>query len=251
MPKPKAQLPWFGLMAVLSSFLLPEACIARSTNKDCGFTLCGDVNISFPFRLTSQPRKCGNHRLELECDNNNRTTLVMKHGRFYVRSISYGNQTIQVIDPNLSKNDCSIPRSSFIFGDSCKQPYWVSRSSIMYLVNCTTPIKSSQYVDASRCPNRSSHPPTYFYFLDKGTRWRDFNQFCTVATQVPIGLENISNMSTLDIFEKLLQGFELSWEGFNWDCSYRRSYDGIPAAKRNRANSLTMEKLWWLNILKV
>ncbi|WRX29665.1 Protein kinase domain - like 10 [Theobroma cacao] len=213
MPKPKAQLPWFGLMAALALFLLPEACIARSRNKDCGVTLCGYVNISFPFRLTSQPRKCGDHRYELECDNNNRTTLVMKHGRFYVQNISYGNHTIQVVDASLGKNDCSLPRSSFIFGHPCKLPYWVSypTSSNMYLVNCTTPMKSSLYVDASRCHNRSSHPPTYFYFLDQGTRPVDFCQFCTVDAQVPVGLENISNMSTLAIYKNLLLGFELSW----------------------------------------
>ncbi|XP_021287566.1 LEAF RUST 10 DISEASE-RESISTANCE LOCUS RECEPTOR-LIKE PROTEIN KINASE-like 2.2 [Herrania umbratica] len=227
MPKPKAQLPWFGLMASLALFLLPEACIAGRRNKDCGFTLCGDVNISSPFRLTSQPRRCGDHRYELECDNNNRTTLVVKHGRFYVQNISYENSTIRVVDASLGKNDCSLPRSSFIFGDPCKLPYSVSYpgSSIMYLVNCTTPMKSSPYVDASRCPSRSSHPPTFFYFLDGETKMYDFNQFCTVEARVPVGLKNINDMSTLDIYGKLLLGFELSW--YYYDCSYKISLQDV------------------------
>ncbi|EOY13650.1 Uncharacterized protein TCM_032277 [Theobroma cacao] len=217
MPKPKAQLPWFGLMAALALFLLPEACIAGRRNKDCGFTLCGDVNISYPFRLTSQPRECGVRRLELECDSNNRTTLVMKYGRFYVQNISYVYHTIQVIDANLGRNDCSLPRSSFISDSICKTPYRASyhARSFMYLVNCTTPIKSSLYVDASRCPDRSFLPPTYFYFLDQQTKPRDFDQFCTVEARVPVELENISNVSTLDIYEKLLLGFELSWRYFD------------------------------------
>ncbi|EOY13647.1 PR5-like receptor kinase [Theobroma cacao] len=214
MPKPEAQLSWFGLVAALALFLLPETCIARSINKDCGFTMCGDVNIRFPFRLTSQPHNCGNHRYELECENNNRTTLVTKHGRFHVQNISYEMGKMQVIDANLDRDDCSLPRSSRnSFDAACELPYAMSyaTSSNMYLVNCTTPMKSSLYVDASRCPNRSSHPPTYFYFLDQGTRPVDFNQFCTVGAQVPVGRENISNMSTVDIYKKLLLGFELSW----------------------------------------
>ncbi|WRX28145.1 Wall-associated receptor kinase [Theobroma cacao] len=166
MPKPKAQLPWFGLMAALALFLLPEACIAGRRNKDCGFTLCGDVNISYPFRLTSQPRECGVRRLELECDSNNRTTLAMKYGRFYVQNISYVYHTIQVIDANLGRNDCSLPRSSFISDNQQTKP-------------------------------------------------RDFDQFCTVEARVPVELENISNVSTLDIYEKLLLGFELSWRYFD------------------------------------
>ncbi|EOY13644.1 Uncharacterized protein TCM_032266 [Theobroma cacao] len=226
MPKPKAQLPWFGLMAAFALFLLPEACIAGRRNKDCGFTLCGDVNISYPFRLTSQTPKCGDHRYELECDNNNRTTLVMKHGRLYVQNISYGNHTIQVVDANVGRDDCFLPRFSKFY-DTCKLPYRASYRasylmSIISLVNCTTPMKSSLYVDASRCPNRSSHPPTYFYFLDEGTLPVDFNQFCTVEAQVPVWLQNISNMSTSDIYKKLLLGFELSWidlDDFPYHCT--------------------------------
>ncbi|XP_017979828.1 PREDICTED: LEAF RUST 10 DISEASE-RESISTANCE LOCUS RECEPTOR-LIKE PROTEIN KINASE-like 2.2 [Theobroma cacao] len=122
-----------------------------------------------------------------------------------------------VIDANLGRNDCSLPRSSFISDSICKTPYWASyhARSFMYLVNCTTPIKSSLYVDASRCPDRSFLPPTYFYFLDQQTKPRDFDQFCTVEARVPVELENISNVSTLDIYEKLLLGFELSWRYFD------------------------------------
>ncbi|KAK5844266.1 hypothetical protein PVK06_000402 [Gossypium arboreum] len=123
-------------MAVIALFLLPEACIGRNTNKDCGSTMCGNVNISYPFRLTTQPSNCGGHRLELECDNNNHTNLVMKYGRFYVQNISYdickvefspnlksqniSCETMQAMDANLSKDDnCSLPRNSFRVDDFC------------------------------------------------------------------------------------------------------------------------------------
>ncbi|KAB2043746.1 hypothetical protein ES319_D01G040100v1 [Gossypium barbadense] len=215
MPKPKPQLPLFGLMAVIALFLLPEACIGRNTNKDCGSTMCGNVNISYPFRLTTQPSNCGDHRFELECDNNNHTNLVMKYGRFYVQNISYdictvdyispnlGSQnisceTMQAMDANLSKDDnCSLPRNSFRVDDSCKVPYMLGiPSSVMFLVNCSEPMNSSSYINASRCPTISS----YFYFLDSKTTSGNFGESCTMDALVPIMVDNISGMSTSDIY---------------------------------------------------
>ncbi|MFQ6620956.1 hypothetical protein Gotur_001960 [Gossypium turneri] len=221
MPKPKPQLPLFGLMAIITLFLLPEACIGRNTNKDCGSTMCGNVNISYPFRLTTQPSNCGDHRLELECDNNNHTNLVMKYGRFYVQNISYdictvkfspkrsqniSCDTMQAMDANLSKDDnCSLPRNSFHFDNSCKQPYTLGNTSVMFLVNCSEPMNSSSYINASRCPTISS----YFYFLDSKTRLENFSESCTIDALVPIMVDNISGMSTSDIYKTLLLGFDL------------------------------------------
>ncbi|TYJ48172.1 hypothetical protein E1A91_A01G042000v1 [Gossypium mustelinum] len=232
MPKPKPQLPLFGLMAVIALFLLPEACIGRNTNKDCGSTMCGNVNISYPFRLTTQPSNCGDHRFELECDNNNHTNLVMKYGRFYVQNISYdickiefgpyylesqniSCETMQAMDANLSKDDnCSLPRNSFLVDDSCKVPYTLGiPSSVMFLVNCSEPMNSSSYINASRCPTRSS----YFYFFDSKTTLGNFSESCTIDALVPIMVHNISGMSTSDIYEKLLLGFDLELDGFDLD----------------------------------
>ncbi|KAG8502331.1 hypothetical protein CXB51_000317 [Gossypium anomalum] len=221
MPKPKPQLPLFGLMAVIALFLLPEACIGRNTNKNCGFTMCGNVNISYPFQLTTQPSNCGDHRFELECDNNN--NLVMKYGRFNVQNISYDNctvelspnlgfqniscETMKAMDANLSKDDnCSLPRNSFRVDDFCKVPYMLGfPSSVMFLVNCSDPMNSSSYINASRCPTRSS----YFYFLDRKTTLGNFSESCTIDALFPIMVDNIRGMSTSDIYEKLLLSFDL------------------------------------------
>ncbi|PPR98964.1 hypothetical protein GOBAR_AA21703 [Gossypium barbadense] len=196
MPKPKPQLPLFGLMAVIALFLLPEACIGRNTNKDCGSTMCGNVNISYPFRLTTQPSNCGGHRLELECDNNNHTNLVMKYGRFYVQNISYdickvefspnlksqniSCETMQAMDANLSKDDnCSLPRNSFRVDDFCTVPY-ILGSSVMFLVNCSEPMNSS------------------------------------------------SGMSTSDIYEMLLLGFDIELNGLDLElCRKKKLFQSI------------------------
>ncbi|GMJ05347.1 hypothetical protein HRI_004203900 [Hibiscus trionum] len=239
MPKPTPRLPLFGLMAAIALFLIPEACLARNVNRDCGSSMCGSVEIRHPFRLTTQPSRCGDHRYELECDGDNRTSLVMKNGRFYVRNISYETVTetiytysdmgvvshvrnvtsesyrMQVIDPNLSKDDnCSLPRNSFSFdeGDGCRVPYSLRTPfQMMYLVNCTTPMKSSSYINASRCATSSWQPPasSYFYFLPMEYPAGEFDESCTVDAKVPIMVQNVSGMSTSDIYQKLLLGFEI------------------------------------------
>ncbi|XWS10219.1 hypothetical protein CRYUN_Cryun39dG0056500 [Craigia yunnanensis] len=223
MAKPKTGLPLFGLMA-LALFLLPNACLGTLKNKDCGSSLCGSVLIRYPLRLKSQPLDCGYHVFELDCDDNNRTTLVMKHGKFYVQEIFYENSTMRAVDASLGSDDCSLLRSSsFLPPSDCVATSYLSLGlgrTFMFLVNCTRPVNSSLYIDASRCSNTSSHPPNfYFYFLDEATKTSDFNQFCTVIALVPVMLQNITGMSASKVYEKLLKGFEIRWEIQNGYCS--------------------------------
>ncbi|MBA0549817.1 hypothetical protein Golob_020826 [Gossypium lobatum] len=157
----KAKLSLFGhLMPTFALFLIlvPGASLARHLfNQDCGSVFCGSLNISYPLRLKNQPPQCGCHDLELECENNNRTTLVLREGKFYVQKLFYENETIQLVDSSLEKDDCnSLPLSS---------------------VNTVL----------------------------------NLNQACTVEAEVPIMVKSISGMSTLAIYNKLSDGFYLSW----------------------------------------
>ncbi|TYH86453.1 hypothetical protein ES332_D01G044000v1 [Gossypium tomentosum] len=207
MPKLKAKLPLLGhLMPHFALFviLFPGVCLARQLiNQDCGSTFCGNLNISFPFRFKNQPPQCGLYDFELVCENNNRTTFVAREGKFFVQLIFYENYTIQVVDTSLDTDDCnSLPLSSL---------YYIGIYTIMYVVNCTEPINSSLYIGACRCTTKSntssSLPTSHFYFLDAKTRPSDFNQACTIEAKVPIKVKNITGMSTLDIYKKLLEGF--------------------------------------------
>ncbi|KAL1118501.1 hypothetical protein V6Z11_D01G039400 [Gossypium hirsutum] len=223
MPKLKEKLPLFALFVIL----LPGVCFARHLiNQDCGSTFCGNLNISFPFRIKGQPPQCGYINLELECENNNRTTLVGRGGKFSVQQIIYEDYTMQVIDASMDTDDCnSLPLSSVYdyYYDYIDNYYkykplhffvndyygrWLE-SSIIYVVNCTKPIKSSLYIEASRCTTKSNPPsslPTFhFYFLNGNIHPSDINQACTVEAEVPIMVRNITGMFTLDIYKKLLE----------------------------------------------
>ncbi|GMI79519.1 hypothetical protein like AT5G38250 [Hibiscus trionum] len=208
----------FALVAAIVVLLqLPEPCIARTIHKHCTPTVCGNVTISYPFRLTTQPPNCGYHEGELSCDSHNRTILTTDFGRYIVQNISYQTHKIRVIDANIATGDCSLPRSYYSVNDlssDSNQPL-----SSIYLVNCTRRMESSMYIDASRCPVSSSGsdppPASYVYFLDGETPFKDFDESCTIEALVPVMVQNISGFSTSDIYEKLsLYGFELSYYAY-------------------------------------
>ncbi|KAG8502390.1 hypothetical protein CXB51_000453 [Gossypium anomalum] len=212
MATPKLALFWFLLQLLALAFsFFPQACTARSINKPCGFTFCGNLKISYPFRLKTQPRSCGRKMFEPVC-NNNRTIFPREHGSFYVQHIFYDNQTIHIVDVNVdSHNNCSIPLSSrpSEFG------FDTSTYGEMFVMNCSMKINKTwcgaNYINASRC---FSFPPTnnnYLYFLDGGTVPSAFHPSCTVEALVPIGLNNIGGLSTFDIYQKLMMGVPISW----------------------------------------
>ncbi|KAH1045603.1 hypothetical protein J1N35_036387 [Gossypium stocksii] len=89
MPKPKPQLPIYALVAaiVMSPNHCFQSCVAKTGNKYCNPTVCGNVTMSYPFRLPTQPLNCSNHRFEVNCHSNNRTILSLNHDKFYVQNI--------------------------------------------------------------------------------------------------------------------------------------------------------------------
>ncbi|KAL1184409.1 hypothetical protein V6Z11_A01G042400 [Gossypium hirsutum] len=214
MPKLKAKLPLLGhLMPAFALFviLFPAVCFAR--HFDCGSTFCGNLNISFPFRLKNQPPQCGHYGFE--CENNNRTTLVGRGGKFSVQQIFYENYTIRMVDASLDTDDCNSLPLRFVV-------------SIIYVMNCTKPIKSSLYIEASRCTIKSNTSSSlltsHFYFLNGNTYPFDINQACTIEAAVPIMVDNITGMSTLDIYKKLLEGFGVKWNRcYYQSCDYYKN----------------------------
>ncbi|KAB2094587.1 hypothetical protein ES319_A02G169400v1 [Gossypium barbadense] len=212
----KPQLPLICLLALIA--------IVRA-NDDCPPLRCGNLTIGYPFRLKTQPRNCGDPRLELDCENStDRTVLIIEQEKFYVQNISYSDYTIRFVDPSLvDTNNCSIPLSSFpLSGSSCDQYMFDPIDyQFMYIVNCMTLMESRVYIDASRCINgsgSSSSQQSHFYFLVGRTPPSEFNPSCTTVARVPGDFRNISGLLTSDVYEKLSKGFEMSWRYYNISC---------------------------------
>ncbi|KAH1084047.1 hypothetical protein J1N35_023808 [Gossypium stocksii] len=246
--------PLSSLILIFLLFLCPQSSISRTLTKRCGVTQCGNVNISHPFRLKTQPRECGDRRFELDCEaDNNQPSFFRRYNKFQVHEIFYENSTLTVSYQNQVTGDCSLPPTGGFYEDFfvCEKflfPAWLTddeklwdRYSFLYIVNCTSPVNSSIYVDAERCQNRSSDSfPTgsFFYFLDRDTTFpRDFDLSCTVvADWIPIKVKkNITAVSTAEIYEKLSMGFELTWSNPQGQdhCSGKLSFTQILAKVRD------------------
>ncbi|GLT61336.1 hypothetical protein SLA2020_340520 [Shorea laevis] len=208
----------FGLMA-LALPLFPVACLADFPDAclaDCVPSFCGNLSISCPFRLKSDPIECGRSEFELACENNRATWLTSTYGKSFVEKISYDNRTVTLVDASLRSSICSIPRSILL-----RRKCWshgrfrdITDNNIMYVLNCNMPMSSSLYVDASNCTSSSSSPHTYLFLFNNQTKLSDFNESCRIEAQFPVMLSNISGLAASDIYLQMLMGFELDWDSF-------------------------------------
>jgi len=98
---------------IIVVILLHQTCNTTAGQDHCSPSSCGSIlNISYPFRLTSDPQNCGDQRYNLSCENNQTLVLHLYHGRYHVRQINYTDFTIRVVDPGIGLNTNFIPRYS-------------------------------------------------------------------------------------------------------------------------------------------
>ena len=141
------------LLVILSTH---HSCSARKTNNYCAPSSCGNFhNISYPFRLSTDPESCGNKNYELACENNERLTLHLNMVKYYVQAINYSDLSIRLVDAAVQKDDCfSLPHPlSFRRLD-----YSVKSSFTLVFISCENPILNppAYIVDTSSCKNDSS-----------------------------------------------------------------------------------------------
>ncbi|KAI8007381.1 Protein pleiotropic regulatory locus 1 [Camellia lanceoleosa] len=195
----------------------------------CNSSSCGDIhNISFPFRLKSDPvDNCGYKYVELECENN-RTVLYLFFGKYYVQAINYyGTRdrfgTISLVDVGIQRNNCSslplplpVPFHSFNpinFTNTVDLYYSEYLESFVALVSCEKPVKSRLYIDTTSnistafCENKgggggggggggSSSSKKHSYVLvgnhslerPYSLDWSDVGNLCSVDTLFPTRL---------------------------------------------------------------
>ena len=93
-----------GLTALIALALVHET-LSANDQYYCPPSSCGNIpNISFPFRLKSDPESCGDPRYELSCENN-RTVLHLFAGNYHVQKINYDNYTIRVADSGIDDDN--------------------------------------------------------------------------------------------------------------------------------------------------
>ncbi|KAL6129521.1 hypothetical protein ACLB2K_072871 [Fragaria x ananassa] len=219
-------------LAYWSELLFPmlNVCCHAEDHQHCQPSSCGNIrNISYPFRLTDDPDKCGDSRYSLTCENN-LTVLHLFSGRYYVLAINYENATIRVVDVNLRKDNCSslppyslttynfrsddedLYRTYQMKGTSCLISDWFILSKRIIFMTCDTRPGniSSLFVDTAPCINATSG---HSFVNTDSLNASDLLDSCQTELMVLTSWNGtkIVNRSYIDIHNELLYGFELSW----------------------------------------
>ncbi|KAK6925975.1 Wall-associated receptor kinase, galacturonan-binding domain [Dillenia turbinata] len=227
------------ILVVFSQFL----CMAAKGNHSCSPSSCGNLrNISYPFRLKTDPRRCGDFRYELACENNNSLpVLYLFSGKYYVQTINYRNYTIRVVDPDLIRSDnwsSSLPlyplgNYNFTGYNTYPPPYtihknqgpWYSKEYVaqtLIFVSCLNPVNSKRYV---RMAPRGFDGAPYSYVLAGYVTAGDLVESCRVESMAMTSLSLLTvraNWSFGDVINEMAFGFELSW--FNVRCKAPHSW---------------------------
>ncbi|XP_060671085.1 uncharacterized protein LOC132800802 [Ziziphus jujuba] len=165
------------ILLVLMVFHLQTSYAKHHDHHLCPASSCGNIpNISYPFRLQTDPPNCGKKRYELSCENNNRSTVLnLYSGKYHVRAINYDNYTIRLADVNIDKANCftvplyslaaynftdESPYSGSFLNDNGKTLDNISLSEVIIFIKCENPVESPLYVPTEPCINSSGAAST-------------------------------------------------------------------------------------------
>ncbi|XP_075639248.1 LEAF RUST 10 DISEASE-RESISTANCE LOCUS RECEPTOR-LIKE PROTEIN KINASE-like 2.3 isoform X2 [Castanea sativa] len=227
-----------GLTVFIALVLVHETyCTATANVTDqCTPSFCGNINISYPFRLMTDPKNCGDSSYELWCEKNHTAVLSIFGGKYYVKEINYSAYTFRIVDWGIqNENYFSSPRYPLY---RLNQPYY-ERSDlslalpdgntylnrIMIFMSCEKPVNTPLYLNTSTCiyngeysSNSSiSHSKRYKYVTIGeviSMTVKDVKDSCKVEQMVmtswPPQNDN-PNISCIEVHNQLAYGFRLSW----------------------------------------
>jgi hypothetical protein len=158
-----------GLTALIVVVLLHQTC-STSVEDQCPPSSCGSIpiNISYPFRLMSDPENCGDQRYSLSCENNQTLVLHLYDRRYYVRQINYTDYTIRVVDPGIGFNATEyysfIPRYSLDYTNfNSGDPYETPGTFNTIFVECEKPVNFRNHLNISACIEDGVYPNSKRY----------------------------------------------------------------------------------------
>ncbi|KAL9167273.1 hypothetical protein ABFS82_05G084600 [Erythranthe guttata] len=181
--------------------------------KYCTPSSCGGVrNISYPFRLNTDPKRCGHPKYVLSCENNT-TSIYINSLKYLVHEINYTKETIRLAIPNVTIiESCSFPKYRLLHDTFYSD---VQKSVPISLMSCPYPLNGSKLLEiTSHCADRKLYgvngSRAYIIF---GTDLHQVKDMCkidlVVMTSLPLKIEENVSFSTMH--KALLYGFEVSW----------------------------------------
>ncbi|XP_037491503.1 rust resistance kinase Lr10 [Jatropha curcas] len=239
------------LFAFLVVFF-PQTCYGRD-NSHCAPSSCGNIsNITYPFRLETDPSNCGDRRYGLSCENNV-TVLYLNKGRYYVQAINYNNFTIRLVDAGLDQLDYfSIPQfplygseledvyemqpySNFKYKWADSEKYPCRLSQPIFFIECLNQVfRPLSYADssASYCIKSGANDSSGSHLKMQYFSCLNIDELRVSALMDSCSIETVSlfpaakdfnikkkDISFIDIHQRLAFGFEISW--FNVNCIHK------------------------------
>jgi hypothetical protein len=189
---------------------------SRCSNKDTFF-------IRFPFQLeveSDQHPYCGYSGFKLTCTNDNKTVLTLPYsGVFYVRSIDYRRQQIEVYDPH----HCLLNRLLSL--NLSGSPFFTEFLTNYTLLSCTTRNIGLQVYQVDCLSNF-----THFVSVIPSASFTDsLPQSCYIIRNLSVPVPTFYHEFFLD---SLSEDLELTWS--SPDCRYCESqYDMCRFESRN------------------
>ncbi|KAL5763440.1 hypothetical protein ACOSP7_019704 [Xanthoceras sorbifolium] len=208
----------FLLFSLLSFLFVTETQARKLQQLVCSSSCGGIKNISYPFRLKSDPAGCGDPDYELSCQSN-KTILEFHSGNYYVKEIFYSEQIIRVVDVNLASGSCSLPNKSLsidqMLDDIRYRGHVDKLLSTASFVNCSRNISDTGY---RKLPCLSGVDQSYVYVLARGYAISLLPEPCFFLSMVPILDADVDYPSYETIRNLLMSGFDLRWSVECRDC---------------------------------
>ena len=193
--------------SILSFFLFSSTGLALYPFEEVCSSSCGELqNIRPPFRLKGDPNYCGDSDYELTCDGNY-TFLNLSVGRYYVNSISFNPNELQIVDVGLESGKCRLPLGSITPRKIKKdQRYELTSSHWASFVNCTGAMQHNTNYRPVPCLSQNSSS----VYVVSGYEVKELEPSCGYVAMIPT-IDFINESSNKDVFPLLQRGFTISW----------------------------------------
>ncbi|KAK4711514.1 hypothetical protein R3W88_006027 [Solanum pinnatisectum] len=195
-----------------------QTCNARkSKHYYCPTSACGNIReISYPFRLNTDPKDCRIPVYELGCEGN-QTVMWLSSKKLHVQGIDYDHHVIRLVDPTLQTQDdlCSFrPQLTFnqyyrnfdtyYYHNGLQRPM----AEPIFMFNCPFAVNnSSTFVEISGC--------RYTYLKIGEMSASEVSDGCSAEFIGLTSWPNIkyaeNNISLSDFHQAILYGFELHY----------------------------------------
>ncbi|CAN1151600.1 LEAF RUST 10 DISEASE-RESISTANCE LOCUS RECEPTOR-LIKE PROTEIN KINASE-like 2.1 [Linum perenne] len=216
------------LLLLLLHLIILNQSQSRSLPNLCTST-CGHLtNITYPFRLTTDPPTCGDSDYQITCLNNTTPLFRFHSSTYFVRRIFHDRRVIRLVDPNFFPNQsCSLPSQSLSVADLTQDPRFAAYAynTDTSFVRCSGNLTGQQSYRRLPCLGNddggaggSSVYVSYGTYIISG-----LNGTCSFLSRVPTIYQPILNPSYESVVLLLQEGFDLAWSVECRDCLARGS----------------------------